>query len=46
MPESAETPSTSTSSILAIETFTIEKSLSTIIVEKKHFANMQSLFAS
>lgn len=44
MSKNVEMLSTPTSPVLVIETLTIEKSSFTIIIEKKHFVNIQSLF--
>lgn len=45
MIESTEMSSTSASPVLATETAFIEKSLSTVVIKKRHFADVWSLFA-
>lgn len=45
MPKSAKMPFISTSLILAIKIFTIKKNFSIIIIKKKYFVDIQSLFA-
>ena len=44
MPESTKTSSISTSPTINIKTPNFEKSPSTIIVEKRHFADMHDFF--